>query len=170
MIKNIRQLDNDIPIILSSNNKDSFLQSIELGISSYITKPINTTKLYEDIKRIAQNLYFKNQFYKKQKELETYTNIIEKVAVISKTDLKGIITYVDDAFCEASGYTRDELIGQNHNIVRHPDNPKEVYKNLWDTIQKGEIWEARVRNIDKEGNTWYAKSNFFPIFDKKKKI
>ncbi|WP_428025301.1 PAS domain S-box protein [Arcobacter sp.] len=168
MLKQIRQLDKDVSIILSINNEEnSFLQSIELGISSYITKPINITKLFEDIKKIAQNIYFKNQFNKKQKELETYINIIERVAVISKTDLKGIITYVDDAFCEVSGYTRDELIGQNHNIVRHPENPKEVYKNLWETIQKGEIWEARVRNIDKEGNPWYAKSTIFPIFDEK---
>lgn len=169
MVKKIREIHDDVSVILTTadNEKDTFLESIELGVSSYIRKPINVTKLYENINKIAQKIYYKNQFFKKQKELETYTNIIESVAVISKTDLHGIITYVDDAFCEVSGYTKDELIGQNHNIVRHPENPKEVYKNLWDTIQSGKIWEGKVRNIDKQGNPWYAKSTIFPIFDDK---
>ncbi|WP_298754387.1 response regulator [uncultured Arcobacter sp.] len=169
MVKKVKLLDDDIPIILTTadNEKETFLESIELGVSAYIVKPINVAKLFENIKKIAQKIYYKNQFYKKQKELETYTNIIESVAVISKTDLNGIITYVDDAFCEVSGYTKEELIGQNHNIVRHPENPKEVYKNLWDTIQSGQNWEGKVRNIDKQGNPWYAKSTIFPIFDDK---
>ncbi len=169
MVKKIKNTDDDISIILTTanNEKETFLESIDLGVSSYIIKPINVVKLYEKIDKIAQKIYYKNQFFKKQKELETYTDIIESVAVISKTDLKGIITYVDDAFCEVSGFTKEELIGQNHNIVRHPENPKEVYKNLWDVIQSGKIWEGKVRNIDKQGNPWYAKSTIFPIFDDK---
>ncbi|WP_419764382.1 MAG: response regulator [Arcobacter sp.] len=169
MVKKIKLLDDDIPIILTTadNEKETFLESIELGVSAYMAKPINVAKLFENIKKIAQKIYYKNQFYKKQKELETYTNIIESVAVISKTDLNGIITYVDDAFCDVTGYTKEELIGQNHNIVRHPENPKEVYKNLWDTIQSGKNWEGKVRNIDKKGNSWYAKSTIFPIYDDK---
>ena len=171
MITKIKESDDEIPIILitAKNEREILIESLELGVSSYMLKPIDFIKLHENIKKITKKLYYKNQFYKKQKELETYTEIIESVAVISKTDLKGIITYVDDAFCEVTGYTKDELIGQNHNIVRHPDNPKEVYKNLWETIQKGEIWEGKVRNIDKEGNPWYAKSTIFPIFDEKNK-
>ena len=59
-------------------------------------------------------------------------------AVISKTDLKGVITYVNKAFCKLSGYDKEELIGKPHNIVRHPDMPKSVFRQMWNTIEKGE--------------------------------
>lgn len=167
IVKKIRENDENVSIIFTTRKDEQniLLETIKLDISSFLTKPIDSHTLYENIQKIAKKLYFKKQFYLKQKELETYTNIIESVAVISKTDLKGIITYVDEAFCQVTGYTKEELIGQNHNIVRHPENPKEVYKNLWDTIQKGKIWEGKVRNIDKNGEPWYAKSTIFPIFD-----
>lgn len=104
-------------------------------------KPINSLLLYENIEKISEKIYYKQQLLLKQKEIKTYMDIIESVAVISKTDTKGIITYVDDAFCDVTGYTKEELIGKNHNIVRHPDNPKEIYEQLWSIIQKGQVWE-----------------------------
>ena len=63
-----------------------------------------------------------------------YKEAIESSNIVSKTDINGIITFVNDEFCKISGYSRDELIGQNHNIVRHPDVSKEKFKRLWDTI------------------------------------
>ena len=57
--------------------------------------------------------------------------------IISETDLKGIITFSNRKFCEITGYKKNELKGQNHNILRHPDMPKAIFKGLWDTIQKG---------------------------------
>ena len=167
LAKKIKEYDDDLAIIFitARNEKDILLEAIELNISSFMIKPIDFALLYENIKKISKKLYTQKQLISKQKELSTYTSIIESVAVISKTDLEGYITYVDDAFCKVSGYTKEELIGKNHNIVRHPDNPKEVYKNLWETIQEGKTWEAKVRNIDKEGNPWYAKSTIFPVFD-----
>ena len=167
LAKKIKESCNDFPIIFTTarNEKDILFEAIELNISSFMVKPIDFSLLFENIKKIAEKLFYQKQFFIKQKELETYTNIIENIAVISKTDTKGIITYVDDAFCNVTGYTKEELIGQNHNIVRHPENPKEIYENLWSIIQSGQIWEGKVRNIDKFGNTWYAKSTIVPIYD-----
>ncbi len=83
--------------------------------------------------------------------------------VISETDLKGIITFSNRKFCEISGYTKSELLGENHSILRHPDIPKAVYKNLWDTIQKGEIWTGTIKNIRKDGRYYWVYSHISAV-------
>ena len=80
---------------------------------------------------------------------EEYT--FEKGLIVSSTDLKGIITYANRKFCEISGYTKGELQGKNHNIVRHPDMPKAAFKGLWETIKGGNYWEGFVKNMTNEG-------------------
>lgn len=65
----------------------------------------------------------------------TYQEAIENSNIVSKTDIDGIITFVNDEFCKISGYSKEELLGKNHNIVRHPDIPSEHFKNLWETIK-----------------------------------
>ena len=78
-------------------------------------------------------------------------NAVENILVISKTDLKGHITYVNDLFCKVTGYEREELIGKPHNIVRDPSIPKEVFKEMWDTIKAGNIWSGVFPNRGKGG-------------------
>jgi PAS domain S-box-containing protein len=71
--------------------------------------------------------------------------------IISKTDLKGVITYVNTPFCKLSGYSKEELVGNPHNIIRHPDMPKEVFKLMWDTIQNNKRFRGFVKNLRKDG-------------------
>ena len=73
--------------------------------------------------------------------------VFEKGLIVSSTDLKGIITYANRKFCEISGYTKDELKGKNHNIVRHPDMPKAAFQEVWDTIQAGKEWTGIVKKF-----------------------
>lgn len=70
--------------------------------------------------------------------------------ILSETDENGIITYVNDIFCEIAGYTIEELIGQPHNIVRHPDMPRIAFKGLWDDVQKKGFWTGIVKNMRKD--------------------
>ena len=102
--------------------------------------------------------------------LKQYKEAIEKSNIISKTDTKGIITFVNDEFCKISGYSRDELIGKNHNIVRHPDVPASKFKLLWDTIKKKNIYKSTVKNLAKNGSTFYVNTTVIPILDKKNHI
>ena len=69
--------------------------------------------------------------------------------IISETDLKGVITYANRKFCEISGYSAEELVGKPHNIIRHPDMPKEAFAKVWSTIQSGQIWHGLVKNLRK---------------------
>ncbi|QOR62382.1 PAS domain-containing protein [Sulfurovum sp. ST-21] len=85
--------------------------------------------------------------------------------IVSSTDLKGIITYANRKFCEIAGYTKSELTGKNHNIVRHPDMPKAAFKELWDTIQAGKEWTGVVKNLRKDGKYYWVFSHISPIFN-----
>lgn len=85
--------------------------------------------------------------------------------IASKTDLKGKITYVSDAFCEISGYTREELMGQSHNIVRHPDMPNSLFKELWDTINASKVFKAEIKNRKKDGGYYWVDVSISPMLD-----
>ncbi|MGC9120802.1 MAG: PAS domain-containing protein [Sulfurihydrogenibium sp.] len=90
--------------------------------------------------------------------------------LVSKTDTKGIITYANPVFCEIAGYSEEELIGKPHNIVRHPDMPRTIFKLLWDTIQRGEEIFAYVKNLAKDGRYYWVLAHVTPTFDKNGKI
>ena len=83
--------------------------------------------------------------------------------LISKTDLKGRISFVNDAFVYISGYTREELLGQPHNLVRHPDVPEEAFDDLWKTIKAGKPWTAIVKNRCKNGDYYWVEANVIPL-------
>jgi len=82
--------------------------------------------------------------------------------IVSRTDLKGYITHVNQAFVDMSGYTRDELIGANHAILRHPDMPLVAFKDLWDTIESGKKWHGYVKNLRKDGAFYWVKATVIP--------
>ncbi len=84
-------------------------------------------------------------------------------ALISRTDLKGIITYVDQNFIDICGYSEDELMRKNHNIVRHPDMPPAAFQNLWDTIKAGQPWNGIVKNRAKNGDFYWVEANVAPV-------
>ena len=85
--------------------------------------------------------------------------------LVSVTDLKGRITYCNPAFIEVSGFSREELLGQPHNLVRHPDMPAEAFRDMWATIQAGEPWSALVKNRRKNGDHYWVRANATPMMD-----
>ena len=86
--------------------------------------------------------------------------------LISTTDLKGIITSCNDAFVQVSGYAREELIGKNHNIIRHPDMPPLAFKDMWDNLKAGKHWMGIVKNRTKNGDFYWVDAYVTPIFEK----
>ncbi|MEE3712856.1 PAS domain-containing sensor histidine kinase [Campylobacter sp. CLAX-7218-21] len=103
-------------------------------------------------------------------KLQQYQRAIDESNIVSKTDINGIITFVNDEFCKISGYLRDELIGQSHNIVRHPDVPAEYFKRLWETILNKKIYKGLIKNRTKDGKAVYLNTTIIPILDNNNEI
>lgn len=82
--------------------------------------------------------------------------------IVSSTTPEGIITHVNLAFVEMSGYSEEELIGSPHSILRHPDMPAAAFKDLWDTILRGEKWQGYVKNLRKDGGYYWVKATVIP--------
>ncbi len=82
--------------------------------------------------------------------------------IVSRTDPEGIITHVNRSFVEMSGYSEQELIGAPHSILRHPDMPPAAFKDLWDTVEKGEKWQGYVKNLRKDGGYYWVKATVIP--------
>ncbi len=85
--------------------------------------------------------------------------------LVSTTDLKGRITYCNPAFLLVSGFTREELLGQPHNIIRHPNMPEEAFRDMWQTIRSGQPWSAPVQNRRKDGSYYWVKANVTPLLE-----
>ena len=121
---------------------------------------INYTAFIKDITLQKEN---QSRLEQTQREVEARTASVDVACIVSETDVKGYITYVNDKFCEVAQYTREELIGANQNIVRHPDMKKEVFKELWATIGKGKIYRGFIKNRKKDGSPYYVDGIFTPV-------
>ncbi len=101
------------------------------------------------------------------KTIKKNLDIMGKYIIYSKTDAKGIITEVSNAFCEISQYKKEELLGRSHSIVRHPDMEDKIFKNLWQTIESQKTWSGEIKNKKKDGTFYWTLANITPEFDEK---
>ncbi len=85
--------------------------------------------------------------------------------LLSETDIKGKLLYVNRKFCEMSGYSKEEVLGKPHSILRHPDMPKTAFKELWKTIKNGDPWSGYVKNLRKDGRYYWVIVDIIPKKD-----
>ncbi len=97
--------------------------------------------------------------------LNISNHLIDDNIIMSTTDLKGTIVSASNAFCHISGYTKEELIGQPHNIVRHPSTPKEIFEDMWSTIKSGKIWKGEVKNLKKGSGFYWVFATISPNYN-----
>lgn len=101
---------------------------------------------------------------KLENETKKYIKLIDENIITSSTDLKGNITHVSEAFCLISGYSKEELIGQNHRIVKHSDMPKEIYSEIWKKLINDRVWEGELKNKKKDGSYYWVYSKIYPLY------
>ena len=167
MLTKIREEDKDIPCILATSviEPNVFVEAIDLHVSGYAVKPIDFEALLSTLIEVSNIVHNKKLLGQKNDTLNKYVDAINGVAIVTKTDLKGNITYANRLFCEVSQYSLNELMGASHNIVRHPDVDKKVYAQMWEQIQNGQSWKGIIKNIAKDGSTYFVKSHVFPLYD-----
>jgi len=122
------------------------------------------------------NVYIKKlnraneQLIDAHKKILEFHKIVDKYVIFSETDVNGVITYASDAFSEVSQYSKEELVGSPHKIVRHPEMPPEIYKDLWNKISSGKVWNGQFMNMKKDGSTYWVSAVISPKFDETGKI
>lgn len=122
--------------------------------------------LFELLERRSSDLEVKREEAEKAINLLTqYREAIDNTLIVTMTDPKGIITYVNDNFCNISGYSLEEVVNHSHNIIRHPDTNPSLYKKLWQQLQNKKIWKSTMHNRKKDGSSYHVSVNIIPILD-----
>ena len=150
-LKRIEHIENFENLINVKNNK-----KIKLNLSM---------TLMPGKKRVLLSGKDITESYKKEKLIHDYMQLIDKNIITSSTDLKGKITFVSDAFCRTTGYTKDELIGKNHNIVSDKNTAKKIYEDLWTTISNNRTWKGELKNRRKNGTFYWVEQTISSIYN-----
>ncbi len=130
-------------------------------LATFFSKRIIT--LSESLK--SKNITLHQEIKQKTDQLDKSLKLIDKYIIRSKTDTKGIITEASEAFCDISGYTKEELIGKPHSIVRHPDMESKTFQIMWDVIKSGKTWHGIIQNKTKSGDSYWVNAYIEPDFD-----
>lgn len=173
LIATIKTKNQDLKtlVVTAHSDQDNLLKSIKMGVNGFILKPLDFSELEREITLQIKALDQQQELKEKEQLLQEYKDAVDESSIFSKSDIYGRITYVNEKFCELSGYTQEELIGKQHNIVRHPDMPKEVFEELWETIKiKKKTWSGRIKNRSKNGEYYWVDSTIKPILNSKDEI
>ena len=176
-VEKVREIDQNIIIVISVlpfnegsaeeyiEKSNNFYELIKLRINDLLQKPyqpMTTLKVLSKYLVAREN----EQLIENQKNaLFNLKYMVDHQNLLSETDLNGDITYANDKFCEISGYSKDELVGSPHSIIRHPDMKSKVFREMWETIRSGKIWEGRVKNQKKDGGYYWVDSIIAPIME-----
>jgi len=166
LVRKVRErykLDQLPIIIVSSIGKSSVnVACLNQGANDYLNKPFEREEFFSRVYLALLNQENIDALSKQKLLLEEYQKILNTTTVITRTNAYGIIIDVSDAMCELSGYSREELLGQTHALIRHPDTDNDVYEELWETILSGNIWTGELKNKKKSGDIYWVQTTITP--------
>ncbi len=173
----IRQDDTwgQMPIMFlsSESNLDRQLAAMNLGGDDFLSKPIEPGTLVAAInarvKRSRQIGRLTGELQQALLESKFQLTTMDQHDIVSSADVAGNIIDVNDKFCEISGFSREELLGKNHRLLKSGYHPDSFYKELWHTISKGEVWHGTICNHKKNGDEYWVESTIVPFLDEKGK-
>lgn len=152
--------------IVQSGDEEKTLQLLQTYRGAIISRPIHT----ETVMTLLDRLLLSIALYHRTQEEHQYYEALLQNSIVTKTDPRGIITFANENFCQLSGYSEEELLGKNHNIIRHPDMPDEAFKDLWETIMQKKVWTGKVKNLKKDGGFYIFNAMIIPLLDNNNEI
>jgi PAS domain S-box-containing protein len=170
------QSEAELPIVFvsgESNIEDQML-ALKQGGDDFLVKPVNPNHFVETIKMRAERARQHNRVQKLLKH-KLYEQSLEHQAlnhhaIVSIADRAGNIVEVNDLFCQISGFQREELLGQNHRVVKSDYHSADFYQQLWQTIASGRVWQGEVCNLSKQGHRYWVQSTITPFFNEKGEV
>ena len=167
LFSDIRALDLEVSLVTmyAMPKIELFTKSVELNIERSFPTPLNEEQFVNIILTLCNKKMTEYMLYDQIAMLDDYEKILDANFLVSKTDLKGKITHANENFCRFSGYSEEELVGSAHSIVRHPNEPKEKFKELWETILNKRVWSGEIENMTKEGDRYIVEAVISPILD-----
>jgi|GEM_PF-708665 len=194
MIENIKKLYPTLPILVTSahNESDYLIKLINLNVDNFITKPLQSEQIFRVLHRIVKHIHDEQELNHYKNELEitnqklkkiahiqsqsidlkdsllrAYQEALDKATIVSLTDKNGIITDVNENFCKATGYSKEEIIGQKYDVLYHPSMNKAIYKDIWDSLFAKKTWQGLIINQTRALTPLYNYKTIVPILDAK---
>ena len=166
MARRIRLIDPDSQIIVLTayNETEYLMKCISIGISHFIHKPVDITKLSQAINQCNDYIQMKRRMQKQEDLIHLLSQAMEQAPTpVVITALDGTIEYVNAMFCTVTGYDKDEVIGQTPRLLKSGLNAPELYQNLWETIRAGNDWECELTNRRKNGQIYWESVRISPL-------
>ncbi|WP_419769541.1 MAG: EAL domain-containing protein [Candidatus Marinarcus sp.] len=172
MVEILRQKGQNTKVIIASafSEPSYFQKAIKLKVENFLVKPIDIGELLSLLIDIERHLTIEQAYHAKNKLLNEYKQIVDESNHVTKTDIKGIITYANEKFSKLSGYSIEELIGSPHNIVRHEDMAAAFFKRLWQTVLDKKTWHGTIKSKAKNGEPFFIETTIAPILDENNNI
>ncbi|HRF56956.1 MAG TPA: response regulator [Campylobacterales bacterium] len=161
-----------LPALMLSSTTDPAIigDTLKNGAADFLRKPYIAEELIRKVDFWIDYRKKSDKITRADKILSEYKKAVDNSAIVSKTDKNGLITFVNDKFCEISGYPLEELIGKPHSIVRHQDMSSKVFEELWAAIMSKKIWRGVIKNRKKDKTAYIAQSTITPILDENGEI
>ena len=165
MLEDIRKIDADVPAIFvtARNEISNILKAIDLNVSNYVIKPIQTDILLGKIFDACEKKYIEKQLEDKQKELAIYLEAVDGVALIYRMNQEGQITFANKSLLEMSSYSLEEIKELNFNDLIHPHISKDEINKTWEFLREGKIWSGNTKLITKDKEAFYLKNTVFKV-------
>ena len=162
-----------IPIVFLTaefKSEEFINKGYKLGALDYFIKPIEEFQFLNKMS-LYINLFLAQKIQQKEFDdtLSEYRKLMDNHIISSDTDIDGKIIHVSQAFCDITGYSKQELMGKTHDLLRAPDVKDDIYKELWETISQNKIWQGEIRNKSKSGEEYWIESIISPVYDKDRK-
>ncbi len=179
MSKKIREHSRSVPIIITTafNDTSFLLEAIDTGINQFVLKPIDSEKLFAAIMHCVREVTYESRLEKSNLELTKnlkmlteYKNAVEASSIVSITDPEGKIVEVNEEFCKITGYSRDELLGQTHHIIKCDDENYDQQKGIKAAKNRKEIFKGLIKNRRKNGEIFYVNLTIVPILDQNHEV
>lgn len=164
-VRMIRLSELVIIVLIHEHDPHLISKLYRAGVDDVLLAPYSAEELLNSMTRYLDYRIGKRRLKYEQSLSNQLKNMINSSSIVSKTDPEGNITYVNQQFCQISGFTQDELIGQPHSIVRHPDNSPLIFERMWNILQQKKIFQGMMMNRRKDGGAYYVDTTIAPILD-----